>query len=851
MVFMNSLPFGPLGLEIASRKSSQAVTVAVEALQRVNFYTLSMQVGLEGSDVVEVTENVQGDEVQRVVDKGLGHLEVFYQGAKLPSRGGITLLHAGCFENPCDLALCSVDVCKVAACPRKMPPNFESFVWNTPSGSLEMTLRIGSVKSSSVHGATCMQFTLAPRLVVTNASDVDLELETPDKMKIRWRPSESRVLHWKASPDAVDPLATTFRFRPIGASQCEFSGVVLCSDGSAGSTPFTLKRQKGGVEVWSVDVAPLHGSMGVLIRPGSDFIAANLLEHRCKTKGDQKRKFWYHQARFELNVKLGRAGISLIDESPPRPCELFFFSLDMLRLEYLKASVNKCRESASYQTEPMIWPLVWLDINQLQKLPENLDLLLSAAQLDVDKLDFTVDEKWLTPLQHWLSHSFGSGGFDLFGVAAEQLLAYAGKPITDGYVAPDVPAVVQAEDVKLSAVDMTVWCSLRLKYLEFLPVYVRTALKVLSFSSYFTLDGVGLALPAKHLEPHRGSLQDYAMTIASDYATSILGHLASLLGKSSLLNLPKAPLKLGGAVVAVMGDKLTDVTTGASSLLRNLTMDDEYIAKNREKQKITGANQGFAAAGKTLMDGVEGMFDVVTKPMEGAKKDGFWGFAQGLTKGVAGTIVKPVAAIGTAIGEVGTGLASTTNTLNDNEANQRRRARRRLRLPRLLFGELGEVRPFVDFEAQLYHRYGENIRGVCEVVVLDREEKGGDLLVSTMLLFADQLAVAVASNQAADAVPNKFERIFGPLKSSSTAKAATLRGIRFSQLREDGRRNRALSKGGTGPLIVAAKHFKAGLSEAAKQALLSGLNAAAKQGRLEAHRTWAQLRTVRQTDERE
>ena len=53
-------------------------------------------------------------------------------------------------------------------------------------------------------------------------------------------------------------------------------------------------------------------------------------------------------------------------------------------------------------------------------------------------------------------------------------------------------------------------------------------------------------------------------------------------------------------------------------------------------------------------------------------------------------------------------------------------------------------------------------------------------------------------------------------------------------LDKDGRRNRALSKGGTGPLIVAAKHFKAGLSEAAKQALLSGLNAAAKQGRLEA-----------------
>ncbi|CAE6962876.1 Vps13a [Symbiodinium natans] len=932
MVFMNALPFGPLGLNIAST-SQKAAPVAVGALQRVNFYGLSMQemrggltlagqlgpkapwsgkVNLEGNDIVDVTENVQGDEAKMLEmtdstsgapaaisveclghgqiriscshwlmdrsgaqDKGLGKLEVYYQGARLPSRDGITLLHADCFENPCDLVLCPDGKVAKAKQTMKMPPSFESFVWNTPSGSLEMTLRIGSIKSSSVHGATSMQFTLAPRLVLTNASDLEIELETPDKMKIRWKPRESRVLHWKATMEAVDPLATTFRFRPLGASQCEFSGVVLCSDGSAGSTPFTLKRQGGGLEVWSVDVAPLYGSMGVLIRPGSDFIACNLLENRMevqeagrpqekiivpaggesvpigwcmpfsgkrsravrvivdkevveiadlqrtalrplKTPGLALRvmrsgkttklsleelhekqqvqaKSEAFQASFELHVKLGRAGISLIDESPPKPCELFFFSLDMLRLEYLQDAARDSEKIAVSVSEVQgicqlpertndADKISMLDPSQLQKLPENLlqnkelpavilanhsaggksflqfqmtrqatssrDLLLSAAQLDVDKLDFTVDEKWLTPLQHWLSHTFGSGGFDIFGVAADQLLEVAGKPITDGYVAPDVPAVVQAEDVNISAVDTTVWCSLRLKYLEFLPQYVRTALKVLSFSSYFTLDGVGLLLPARHLEPHRGSLQDYAVAIVSDYGTSILAHLGSLLGKSSLLNLPKAPLKLGGAVVAVMGDKLTDVTTGAASLLRNFTMDDEYIAKNRDRKNITGANQGFAAAGKTLMDGVEGMFDVVTKPVEGAKKEGLWGFATGLTKGVAGSIVKPVAAIGTAIGEVGTGLASTTNTLNDNEANQRRRARRRLRLPRLLFGELGEVRPFVDFEAQLYHRYGENIRGVCEAVVLDREEKGGDLLITAMLLFVDQLAVAVASNQA-------------------------------------------------------------------------------------------------------
>ena len=43
--------------------------------------------------------------------------------------------------------------------------------------------RLGNLgQTAGVHGATCMQFTLAPRLVVTNASDLELELETPDKM---------------------------------------------------------------------------------------------------------------------------------------------------------------------------------------------------------------------------------------------------------------------------------------------------------------------------------------------------------------------------------------------------------------------------------------------------------------------------------------------------------------------------------------------------------------------------------------------------------------------------------------------------------------------------------------------
>lgn len=39
------------------------------------------------------------------------------------------------------------------------------------------------------------------------------------------------------------------------------------------------------------------------------------------------------------------------------------------------------------------------------------DLLISSARLDVDKLDFTLDERWLTPLQTWLMHISGQGAF--------------------------------------------------------------------------------------------------------------------------------------------------------------------------------------------------------------------------------------------------------------------------------------------------------------------------------------------------------------------------------------------------------------------------------------------------------
>ncbi|CAK9079313.1 Vacuolar protein sorting-associated protein 13A, partial [Durusdinium trenchii] len=713
LLLTNALPIGRLGLQFAS------ATVTVPALQRLCFYGTSLaelrrglnlcaqlaegpwsgKEFLAGDDVVDTTGNVQGDEAKvlelRISSKGaaaalnlecLGHgelrlscphwlldrsglketsygrLEVHTRGAPLPSLEGVTLLPSDCFETPCDFVIRGPNGSVAAKYSMKMPPNFEAFVWRVPNGCLALNLQTGTVLNSSVFGATCMEFTLMPRLLLTNASDEDLQIETSQRSQLRLAPGESRVMHWEVpeNTDGIDVLATTFRFRPSYANA--FSGAVLCSDASAGSTPFSLTTAPGVVEVWSVDVSPLHGNLGVSIRKGSDFAAVNRTEdvrmqvqpisrfihgcviaissgtgekvievapgerlpigwatpfagNRCReakvTVGSEElsidlqrtgtwplkalghRHGWIREettglalrvsrhgtttelsledsaekgagsprsgaqvsdeisASLALRVKLGRAGISLIDENPPR--ELFFFSLDMLRLEYLQDAVRDSEKvTLSVSEVQAICQLPdrtdgqdkvnMLDPSRLQHLPDALfknqefpavvlanhsaggksflqfqmmreatssrDLLISSARLDVDKLDFTLDERWLTPLQTWLMHISGQGGFDLFGAPASELLAKAGKPITDGYVAPPVPAVVQAQGVKISALDTTVWCSLRLKYLEFLPAYIRAAVKVFSASNYFTLDGVSLALPARELEPHRGSLQD-------------------------------------------------------------------------------------------------------------------------------------------------------------------------------------------------------------------------------------------------------------------------------------------------------------------------------------------------------
>ncbi|KAK9871302.1 hypothetical protein WA026_011571 [Henosepilachna vigintioctopunctata] len=100
---------------------------------------------------------------------------------------------------------------------------------------------------------------------------------------------------------------------------------------------------------------------------------------------------------------------------------------------------------------------------------------------------------------------------------------------------------------------------------------------------------------------------------------------------------------VGGAAGAV-----SRITGAMGKGVAVLTFDDEYQRKRRDQisKKPTTIQEGFARSGKGLVMGVfDGVTGVVTKPISGAKEEGFGGFFKGLGKGAVGLIARPTSGV--------------------------------------------------------------------------------------------------------------------------------------------------------------------------------------------------------------
>jgi hypothetical protein len=216
------------------------------------------------------------------------------------------------------------------------------------------------------------------------------------------------------------------------------------------------------------------------------------------------------------------------------------------------------------------------------------DLVLPRVDISVDSLEFTVDAGWLDPLTFFLAQSFPEVDG---GTPYAQVDASAYRAITDGFEVPPLPTVLQVDKLTLSQISILAWCTLKLSSLSFLPTVWRHAIEVLSFSRELRLEGAPIVLKPKELQPHRGSMRDFITGLVTEYSSNFMQSIASVLGRSSLLNVPRAPIQLGGTAISYATDTVGLVVGEAGSLLNNLTLDREYVERQRKiraNKKISG-----------------------------------------------------------------------------------------------------------------------------------------------------------------------------------------------------------------------------------------------------------------------
>lgn len=506
---------------------------------------------------------------------------------------------------------------------------------------------------------------------------------------------------------------------------------------------------------------------------------------------------------FHVDIRLGQLGVSIIEEplqqldfsrgsARSRAREILYLHFDLIRFNLkeddndvrtfslavseaqVDCQLSSCVDATSSSLDRrreisrsffdserpsvifanrMDGDRAFLTLNVQRGASGSEDMLIHKAEIALDTLDITVDDQWLNCFADWVNQCKSRD--DKVGVSFDYVRDMANKSALFAYAAPEPPKVIHVDHMRIGALDFTLWCDMKLKTstaFSAMPPFLRTAIQLLSFNGDFTMDGAHFYLPARLFPPHRGSLRDFSKGLGSEYITSLIKNAAAMLGKSSLLNLPRVPIQLGGTFVSYLSDSLGLAAGEAASLMNQLTFDDEYIQRQRhirEAKRIGGFGDGVVEAGKSLAQGFEGFADIWRKPLEGARTGGFSGWVSGVGFGCAGTFVKPISKLGQAISDVGSGIAASVGS---DSAGKRRLARVRQRLPRLLFEQFGTIRPWCELESQVMQQLGNEmttlgdqegglIDGIEEVLLL-RRHSGQPHSCGVLLLFRDRFVTA-------------------------------------------------------------------------------------------------------------
>ncbi|XP_029354917.1 vacuolar protein sorting-associated protein 13C isoform X2 [Echeneis naucrates] len=257
--------------------------------------------------------------------------------------------------------------------------------------------------------------------------------------------------------------------------------------------------------------------------------------------------------------------------------------------------------------------------------------LMEASISDTSGLSF-FEHFHISPIKLHLSLSLGSSGGDSAQEAAavqslNLLLKSLGATLTD---VDDLIFKLAFFEVKYQFYrrEKLLWAVVRHYSEQFLrQMYVLVlGLDVLG-NPFGLIRGLSEGVEAFFYEPFQGAVQG-----PEEFAEGFVIGVRSLLGHT-----------VGGAAGMV-----SRITGSVGKGLAAITMDKEYQQKRREEMNRPPKDFGesLAKGGKGLLKGVVGgVTGIVTKPVEGAKKEGAAGFFKGIGKGLVGVVARPTGGI--------------------------------------------------------------------------------------------------------------------------------------------------------------------------------------------------------------
>ncbi|UKK01084.2 hypothetical protein MACK_001897 [Theileria orientalis] len=307
------------------------------------------------------------------------------------------------------------------------------------------------------------------------------------------------------------------------------------------------------------------------------------------------------------------------------------------------------------------------------------------------------------------------------------------NPTSSIEVNVNLPRSISIDYLYIEAFSLVVWCCFELEKLHMLGDLLRVGLRILSVSRNFELMGAPISFQREYVTISRTSVLSFWEQMKDKYLQASLSCIGSILGYSNLLNIPKLPLTVGRCTIELAADAVDSVSSGLGLVLSKFTFDKEYMKKRSTAKEVTSIKDGLYSAGKTIGEGLFSLTNIVTKPIEGAQKEGVEGFIKGLGKGLLGSIVKPIDKVGIAVSQVSRGIKANISKEEKFLVDQCRK-------PRMLWGEFAQIRGYSTQDAEIRDLLGvKYAKHIMDCLLIIKQQTGSKAKQVALLFYPSKV----------------------------------------------------------------------------------------------------------------